>query len=282
MSRWTVALAAVGLVAAACDDREVVARVGSGRITRAELELFRHGRADAPDRALEALIERALFAEGAAKRDLEKDPVIAARIAAARREILANALLDRASQQVMTEDALRKLYEADRAKLEAREIHVAQLVVRFPQDDPRARAEAQAKINGLYARIRAGADFVDVVKEASEDAATAASGGDLGAVREGQVDPGFFEQAWKLKAGEVSPPFATAFGLHVLKALEEPRKVVPPFEQVRGRLAARARHEAEQKLAQELRADISVRTYPDRIAAAPPSEARATTPGGEP
>jgi parvulin-like peptidyl-prolyl isomerase len=266
MKRRTVGIVmAASLVAIACDDRQVVAKVGGTRITRSELEISGRGRTDSPERALEALVARALLAEGARGRDLEEDPVIAARIAAARREVLANALLDQVSRSATDEATLKARYEADREKLTLREVRVAQIVVRFAADDARSRAGAQAKINALYARAREGTDFAELAREGSEDAVTAAAGGDLGTIREGQVDAGFFEAAWKLKAGEVSPPFATAFGLHLVKALEEPRKVVPPFEQVRGQLAAALRREAEERILAELREDIPVRTYPERL-----------------
>jgi peptidyl-prolyl cis-trans isomerase C len=51
----------------------------------------------------------------------------------------------------------------------------------------------------------------------------------------------------------------------VVKALEAPRKVVPSFEESRGKLVAEARQEAQQKLLERLRQDISVRRYPERL-----------------
>ncbi|WP_224242651.1 peptidylprolyl isomerase [Hyalangium gracile] len=257
---------AIGLVA--CESPEVVAKVGDTTVTRADLALYVQARADERpiEQSLEGLVDRALMAEGARRAGLLKDPQVAARVEAARREVLANAYLDREASQPVTFEALRKRYEAQRETLARTQVHVAHIVVRLsPDADARARTEAQARINNIYARVVSGEDFAAVARQASEDAATGARGGDLGPIREGQVDPRFFSAVSDLKVGTVSQPFETAFGLHVARALEPPQKVVPSFEEVRGQLAAQARHEAAEALMKRLREDISVKRYPERL-----------------
>jgi parvulin-like peptidyl-prolyl isomerase len=93
-------------------------------------------------------------------------------------------------------------------------------------------------------------------------------GGDLGVVEEGQVDATFFKEAAALKRGEVSRPFETSYGLHLVQAVEDVQVVTPGFEEVKGRLAAEARREAEARLLAELRESIRVETYPERLQAA--------------
>jgi peptidyl-prolyl cis-trans isomerase C len=211
-------------------------------------------------------VDRALLAEGARRAELLKDPEVVARVENARREVLANAYVDKVTSQAVTDQALRQRYEAQRETLARRQVHVAHIVVRLaPGADARARTEAQARINNIYARVTGGEDFAAVAREASEDAATGARGGDLGPLREGQVDPRFFAAVAELRVGAVSQPFETAYGLHVARALEAPQTVVPAFEEVRGQLAAQARHEAAEALMKQLREDISVKRYPERV-----------------
>ena len=47
-------------------------------------------------------------------------------------------------------------------------------------DDAKTPAEAERKIQALYARLRAGDDFAAVAQEYSEDPRTASGGGDMG------------------------------------------------------------------------------------------------------
>ncbi len=131
----------------------------------------------------------------------------------------------------------------------------------------------------IYARIIGGEPFEAVAREASQDDVSAAQGGDLGIVREGQVHPAFFEAAAALKKDELSKPFETPYGIHVVQALESMQIVVPTFNEVRGRLAAEARLEAESRLMKELEASIPVKRFPDALSA-PATSAPST--GDEP
>ncbi|MBU8896454.1 peptidylprolyl isomerase [Corallococcus sp. M34] len=246
----------------------MVAKVGRTPVTRADVALWlqTHEGAGAVEGALDAVVERTLLVEKAREDEFLKDPEVAARVEAARREVIANAYLDRVARETSTEESLSARYEARREGLARREVHVAHIVVRLAMGaDRRARAEAQAKINAAHARIVSGADFAAVARELSEDTVTGALGGDLGLVREGQVDARFFGAVVALKPGEVSEPFETDFGLHVARALEAPRTVLPTFQEVRGQMAAEARHEAEEMLMRRLREDIPVRRYPERL-----------------
>ena len=259
------ALAAILLasVAAGCRNSDVVAEVGSHKIRRAELDQFARTQAARPEAALDALVERALLAEGARKNGLADDPQIRARLAAAEREVLGQAMTDRAMGTATDDAALRARYEAEKSRLARRRIHVAHLFVRSAGQDDRA---AREKIDRLRARGLSGMSFEDLVRQGSEDPATIARGGDLGPLEEGQVEAAFFEAAARLKKGELSEPVRTAGGLHVIKALEDPRSEVPAFEKARPQLAAEAAREAREKLVAQLRSSLSVRTHPDRIA----------------
>ena len=53
-----------------------------------------------------------------------------------------------------------------------------------PQDDAIGEAEAAAKINRLYTRLKAGADFATVARESSEDPNGLQRGGDIGFANE--------------------------------------------------------------------------------------------------
>ena len=257
-------------ILAGCGGKDVVAVVGKAKVRRADVEQFSAARsrtaAKASPEALTALIDRALLAEGARRKSLEDDPAIRARIRAAEREILAEAYLDKELRSATEDAAIRKRFEDTKGSLKRRQIHVAHIVLRVPSSaDAEAKQVALSKATVLYSKLRDGADFAELAKSTSEDSVTGARGGDLEPIFEGTVDPSFFDAAVAVKKGEISKPFATPFGIHIVSALEDPQEVTPTFEEVRGKLAAEARLEAQRKLLEQLRTTVSVKTYPDRL-----------------
>lgn len=275
------ALVPVLAALAACSGGEVVAEAGKTRVTVREYEAYAAGLggALAADRegSLQAVAERALLAEAARRADLEDEPAVRVRLAAARREILASAFLDHELEAVVREDALKKRYDAARERLARRRVHVAHVVARVGAA-PGDRAGAHAVVGRAYARVARGEPFDQVARELSQDPGTAARGGDLGPLLEGQVDGAFFEAVAALRAGETSKPFESPYGVHLVKALEDVQVVTPTFQEVRGKLAAEARAEAEAALLTRLRGDVGVTLHPERL---PVRVANTRSPGGE-
>lgn len=256
-----------------CRDERVVAEVGEREISQADVSAYLAARSSrerpAPAEALDALVERSLLADEARRAGLHEDEAVQARLRTAEREVLAQALLDKRLSELTTEAKLRERYAETREELGRREVHVRQLMVRVaPGADDAARAGAQSRMNALFARLAGGEPFEKVAREASEETVSAARGGDLGPVREGQVDDVFFTEAARLAKGERSRPFATPYGLHLLEAVEAVKTVVPTFEEARGKLESDSRREAQAQLMKDLRERISVKTHPERLGAA--------------
>lgn len=257
------------LVALSACSRDAVISAGRTDVTPQEWRLFQSRRAAADvDKGLEELAMRVLLAEAGRREGLAKEPEVAARIAAAGREILAQAYLDRELARADREDLLRQRYEAEKQNLARRRIHPAHIAFRIREGEPGSREAAQSKASRAYARLVGGESFEKVAKEMSDDPVTGQKGGDLGPLLEGEVHAGFFEAVAALKAGELSKPFESPFGFHLAKALEDVRTVTPSFEEARGRLAAEARREAQTKLLERLRADIGVELHRERAVAA--------------
>ena len=82
---------------------------------------------------------------------------------------------------------------------------------------------AQAKLRELRQRIENGADFAELARDFSNDTANADNGGDLGWINPGEMVPTFEEQLNKLATGEISQPFKTGFGWHIVQVLERRR-----------------------------------------------------------
>jgi peptidyl-prolyl cis-trans isomerase SurA len=85
-------------------------------------------------------------------------------------------------------------------------------------------ADAQARLEALRERIANGEDFGNLARANSEDKVSAANGGELGWINPGNTVPQFEEQMDKLAPGQLSAPFRTPFGWHILQ-VEERRQV---------------------------------------------------------
>ncbi|HFE37749.1 MAG TPA: molecular chaperone SurA [Gammaproteobacteria bacterium] len=76
------------------------------------------------------------------------------------------------------------------------------------------------RLSQLRTRIINGADFDELAKSHSEDRGSAVNGGDLGWVSPGQMVPQFENAMNKLEPGEISEPFQSQFGWHIVQVLE--------------------------------------------------------------
>jgi peptidyl-prolyl cis-trans isomerase SurA len=78
-------------------------------------------------------------------------------------------------------------------------------------------AAAKAKIDTLRARIEGGADFAELATEESDDKTTSVRGGDLGWFTQDQYGVEFGTQVAGLQDGQVSQPFKTPAGWHIVQ-----------------------------------------------------------------
>ncbi|MCU0607019.1 MAG: peptidylprolyl isomerase [Candidatus Edwardsbacteria bacterium] len=83
-----------------------------------------------------------------------------------------------------------------------------------------AQGAAQAKMRTVLAQLRAKKRFADVAAKYSQDPQSAARGGDLGWFGRNAMVPQFEQVAFSLKPGQVSDPFLSPFGFHIIKLLE--------------------------------------------------------------
>ncbi|ELR70993.1 Survival protein SurA precursor (Peptidyl-prolyl cis-trans isomerase SurA) [Fulvivirga imtechensis AK7] len=99
------------------------------------------------------------------------------------------------------------------------EVEVAQ-VVKIPSVGRDEIAEAKRKLNEIRDKVLAGESFETLAKEYSQDPGSAKFGGNLGFAKRGMMAPEFEAAALKLKPNEISKPFETQFGVHIVQLLE--------------------------------------------------------------
>jgi len=87
-----------------------------------------------------------------------------------------------------------------------RELHVRHLV-----------SPTRSGIDSLYAQLKKGATFHHLAETCFRDSILAATGGDLGLLKWGDLDLPLEEAAYRLRIGEISPPVEGRVGWHILK-----------------------------------------------------------------
>ncbi|MDO8746859.1 MAG: peptidylprolyl isomerase [Thermodesulfovibrionales bacterium] len=90
-----------------------------------------------------------------------------------------------------------------------------------PGDSDRKTMEEKA--GTVYQQIKAGENFASLAQKHSEDPSGKA-GGDLGFIKKGQMAKEFTDVLSQMKAGDISQPFWTDMGLHIIKLEEKIEK----------------------------------------------------------
>lgn len=80
---------------------------------------------------------------------------------------------------------------------------------------------AKQMIESIYNRIQSGQDFATLAATFSNDPGTARNGGSLGWVSPGAMVPEFDKTMQQIKVGELSKPFQTQFGWHILQVTDQ-------------------------------------------------------------
>jgi len=144
-------------------------------------------------------------------------------------------------------------------------------------------AAAKAKIDTLAARIAGGADFATIATENSDDASSATAGGELGWFAQDTYGPEFGAQVAALQDKQVSAPFKTQAGWHIVQR-EATRQANLTDEtrrsSVRESIGQRKLEEEWNRYLREMRGEayVDIRvgagaTKPAEPAAAPPAPA---------
>ena len=93
----------------------------------------------------------------------------------------------------------------------------AQILIRLGQRAGKQTiAQAKVKIDSLYNALRQGADFAKLAQRFSHDSLSARNGGEMGWIEKGIMLKEFEDVAFALRKGEMSRPFESPEGYHIL------------------------------------------------------------------
>lgn len=118
----------------------------------------------------------------------------------------------------VTEQEIEKYFLENREKLETGLSYHARHIL-FAPSPPGGEAAwdaARARAEEVWTKVRAGEDFAGLARRHSEDS-TAGDGGDLGALKQGELAADLEGQILRMRPGDASAPYRSRLGFHIFK-----------------------------------------------------------------
>lgn len=108
---------------------------------------------------------------------------------------------------------------ADSLPFYSADVEVAQ-IVRKAKVSESQKSETKKRLSDLRNRILAGENFNELARKYSEDPSAQYNNGEMGYVGRGAMVPSYEAMAFNIKIGEISQPFESPFGFHVMQLLD--------------------------------------------------------------
>jgi peptidyl-prolyl cis-trans isomerase C len=256
------------------DERDpVMARVNGTMIRRSDVEREALAQSEASNAAipepgdaafielLDQLIDQRLLALEARRRGLHQSDEARRRMALAEERILGNVLVETALADAVTEETIRRIYDEQVQLLTlGEEVRARHILVD-------ARDEADA----LKTLLDNGENFADLAVRVSQDHATRLEGGDLGYFSREGILPAFGAVAFSTGEGQISDPFQTEFGWHILTVVDRRRQPPPSLESMRANIVRFYTFDQLEGLVAGLRSEAMI-TRPELSLPAGPDE----------
>jgi peptidyl-prolyl cis-trans isomerase C len=211
-----------------------------------------------------------LAAQAAEARKLQETDDFRKRDAFFRRKLLMGLMLQDHARSLVTDEALRKIYEEQIKPMgAAEEVRARHILFRADPKDEKAQAEAQARAQAVMERIKKGEDFAALATELSEDPSGKGNGGDLDYFTKDQMVPEFANIAFQMHPGQVSNPVRTPFGWHIIKLEDRRNRPVPEFDKVRQQIETFLVRRGQTELITQLREKAKIERLDQKGAPAP-------------
>ena len=253
----------------------IVMRVNGEAVTERELNAFVESSpqqsqmyyTQAPDgrrRAANDLAKLKALEQEGRRLGVEKDSDARAWVSLAQANVLARHALQKIVQKP-SEQRVRAEY--DKVKSAPAAMEWSHIMIAYQGGGAPARRgnaptldQARQKAQTIIDNIRAGARFEDVARAESDDGNSAANGGRLPGVNASMLPP----EVQSLKAGEISGPVMTPYGIHIF------RLAVAPLDAVRPQIEAQLQSEDAQAAAERLQKAAKIELDPKYF---PPAKA---------
>ena len=140
----------------------------------------------------------------------------------------------------VSDDQIKEFYEHNKDEFKhGPQTRASHILIRVPEHASASeQAAAQKQAAAVLAQLQAGADFAQLAREHSQDAATAPHGGDLGYFAKGDLVEAFETAALPLGPGQLSGVVTTPYGYDIIKVVDRRAAGYQPLAEVQERIRA--------------------------------------------
>ena len=183
------------------------------RVYNKNLDLVKDDSQKDLDKYLELFLGYKLKVEKANKLGLQNGTTYQNELKSYRNQLSKNYLND----SKVTNELVREAYE--RMQQEVRASHI--LILVDEGASPEDTLKAYTKVLDIKKRLEAGEDFIAVAQQFSEDPSVKENNGDLGYFSAFRMVYTFENAAFNTNVGQISKPFRTRFGYHIVKVVDK-------------------------------------------------------------
>jgi peptidyl-prolyl cis-trans isomerase SurA len=203
------------------DEKLIVAEAQRLGLTIADAEINRQAQ-DALKETRGRFDTPGAFQEQLRKENLTEEKLLEKFRDEARRQGLVSRMMSKQfTRHQPTQVEAESYFKAHRDKFPKAPAEVRLSVIQIPAaPDSAAEARAKVRAESIRKRIVAGEKFAKVAAEVSDDETSARSGGDLGYLVRGSMDPTFERAVFSRKLNSVGELVRTVYGWHVLEVLD--------------------------------------------------------------
>ena len=122
------------------------------------------------------------------------------------------------------EQEARKIYKETQTRIDSNGglVRPSHILLMLKQNATQAEQDAaKLRADSIYTALVKGANFADLARRLSDDKGSASRGGDISWVQKGQTVKEFEDVVFAMKKGELSKPFLSPFGYHIVKLMDK-------------------------------------------------------------
>jgi peptidyl-prolyl cis-trans isomerase C len=244
----------------------VVAEIGNVKITQKEIDAYlklkRVPQQDKQrvERMVDDYLQRKTLAAAVESTDYIDEQMIKAEIDEFKNQMLISRYFEAFLNDTVNDQAIQNFYNTHQDEYQVEKSSVSHILIRTNPSMSEAELKAlMTKAQEAHSKVRAGGDFAELAKQYSDDKISAKKDGSLGWIKEGAIDPSFSKKVFSMNVGEISEPFATPYGYHIVK-IDEPKQIMKtPFEKASGDIRYQLRQQAKEAEMKRLLESIKVK-----------------------
>ena len=142
--------------------------------------------------------------------------------------------------------------------------HKSEFATKAQQRLSHIQVATEQEANDIYTALQGGANFAELAKTKSMDKGSAASGGDLGWLNNGDLPKNLEDAAMAVDVGNYSAPVNVDGNFHIVKVDDRKLSTTLPLEQVRSQIVSAIRQELLANAFYSLEKQVAEKAFEDQ------------------